>query len=230
MAKVLTADPALSSTALATANSAAYRRSAREVADVKAAISRLGFNTVRAMATAKVVRGLEESAPTPEAQRMTIQLWEHVARVAALSKVIARRVTGQDPEEAIFAGIVHESGSFFLLVMGGGWPGLLSGPRGSLVGWAGAAEARIGRAILGKMGVPEITSTAIAGVWEDRLATPPMSLADTLVLAHRLAPPSPLDVLTGVVRDTESGLARDLVAQLLVEAAPEAEHLAAAIR
>jgi len=40
---------------------------------------------------------------------------EHTAHVASLAHVIARRVTRLDPETALFAGIIHEVGGFYLL-------------------------------------------------------------------------------------------------------------------
>jgi HD-GYP domain-containing protein (c-di-GMP phosphodiesterase class II) len=58
-------------------------------------------------------------------QGMVSTLWEHSAQVAALSRVIARKITKVDPETAMFAGIVHEVGNFYLLSRAEEFPSLL---------------------------------------------------------------------------------------------------------
>lgn len=52
LAQIIMTEPGLSAEAIVIANSVAYRRSGREVMDVKTATSRLGFKNVRAMAAA----------------------------------------------------------------------------------------------------------------------------------------------------------------------------------
>lgn len=141
LARMLMAEPGLSAEAIAIANSAAFRRIGREVTDVKTATSRLGFNNVRALATATVVHHIMEMAPTPALRKTAVRLWEHVSHVAALSSLIAQRLTRVDVEDATFAAILHETPGFFLIANAAAWPGLLDGPPGSLSGWDHQAEA-----------------------------------------------------------------------------------------
>jgi HD-like signal output (HDOD) protein len=47
-------------------------------------------------------------------QRMQ-ELWKHSANIAALCFVLARRVKGIDPEEALFIGLVHDVGAIPIL-------------------------------------------------------------------------------------------------------------------
>jgi HD-like signal output (HDOD) protein len=198
MARAIMAEPGLSAEAIAIANSAAFRRSGREITDVKSATSRLGFKNVRAMAAAGVVRQIKELAPTPELRKVTVRLWEHVSHVAALASVIAQHITHIDPEEATFAGVVHESGSFFLIIHATIYPGLLDGGPGSLDGWDRDAEVDIGRVLLQKIGAPETVIEAMNQVWTGPLNEKPRTLADTLLLAHALSPvSSPIAVLAG---------------------------------
>ena len=63
MARLVRAEPSLSARALA--SSAAYRRQGKAVADVKAATSSIGFQTVRSLATVTIVRRRKEMAPPP---------------------------------------------------------------------------------------------------------------------------------------------------------------------
>lgn len=198
LAQIIMSEPGLSAEAIAIANSVAYRRSGREVLDVKTATSRLGFKNVRAMAAAGVVRQIKDMAPTPELRKLTVRLWEHVAHVAALSHVIAQRFTHVDPEEAMFAAIIHETAGFFLIANGLTDPNLFEGGPNSLKGWDQAAEVEIGSALLHKIGIPPITMQAISGVWTRQMNTPPHTLADTLLLAHALSPVgSPIALLAG---------------------------------
>ncbi|MCX7176755.1 MAG: HDOD domain-containing protein [Proteobacteria bacterium] len=194
-ARLVQAEPLLSARVVAIANSIAFNRSGREITDVRSAVARLGFVTVRALATAVVARQLA-GAPSVEADRkLAAALWEHTAHVASLAHVIARRVTHQDPETAMFAGIVHEVGGFYLLSRAHDFPGLLEGDPAD---WIESGEAELGRAVLKVLSVPEPVTKAIEGFWDGYLAMPPTTLGDTLLLADELAPvPSPLHPIGG---------------------------------
>jgi hypothetical protein len=110
--------------------------------------------------------------------------------VAALSQVIARRVSFVDPETAMFAGIVHEVGGFYLLSRAAEFPGLLEGGADE---WIEHGETAIGRGVLLKLGVPAPVMGAIEALWNGMRALPPETLGDTLLLANDLSPvPSPL--------------------------------------
>lgn len=198
MARMIAEEPGLSAEAIALANSAAFRRTGREVTDVKTATSRLGFKNVRAMGTAGVVRQIKEMVPTPELRKLTVRLWEHVSYVAALSTLIAQRITHVDEEDATFTGVIHESGAFFLIANAAAHPGMLFGGPGSLEGWNQGAEAQLGRTLLQKIQVPPHVLEAMEQVWTGQMNPKPRTLADTLLLAHALSPvPSPIALLAG---------------------------------
>jgi HD-like signal output (HDOD) protein len=202
LARLVQADPLLAARVVAIANSVIYNRSGQTVADIKSAVSRLGFKTLRVLAASVVVRQMEGMARTPEHRQMAIQLWERTAHVAALSNVIARRVTHQDPDTAFFAGIVHEVGGFYLIARAKDFPGLLEGEEGSLIAWDEGGAAEVGRAVLKRLGVPVAVMEAMEGFWDGYLSIPPKSLGDTLLLASQLAPvESPLAKLTGDARE-----------------------------
>jgi hypothetical protein len=187
---------------VAVANSVVYNRSGQSVTNIKNAVSRIGFKTLRVLAASVVVRQMESMATTPEHARMARKLWERTAHVAVLAHLIARKVTHQDPDSAFFAGIVHEVGGFYLIARAGDYPGLLEGGDGSLACWAEGGSAAMGRAVLQRLGVPAAAMEAIEGLWAGYLSIPPQSIGDTLLLASQLAPvESPLDKLAGEGRD-----------------------------
>jgi HD-like signal output (HDOD) protein len=202
LARMVQADPLLAARVVAVGNSVVYSRSGQPVANIRSAVSRLGFKTLRVLAASVVVRQMESMATTPEHRKMARQLWERTAHVAALAQLIARRVTRQDPDTAFFAGIVHEVGSFYLIARAGDFPGLLDGADGSLSAWDEGGGAEVGRAVLQRLGVPAAAMEAIEGLWNGYMAIPPASLGDTLLLACQLAPvESPLALLVGNARE-----------------------------
>jgi HD-like signal output (HDOD) protein len=197
--RLVQAEPLLSARVVALANSVAFNPSGREITDVRIAVARLGFKVVRNLATAMVTRQLAGTPAEPAHKALATQLWEHTAHVAALAHVIARRVTGQDPEAAMFAGIVHEVGGFYLLSRAKDFPGLMDG---ALPDWVqddegevegekqgkGGGEGEIGRAVLKALAVPQPVVDGIEALWKGYLVLPPTTLGDTLLLADQLTP------------------------------------------
>lgn len=236
LTKLVRTDPLLSARVVAVANSAIYNRSGRAIADIRTAMSRIGFNTLRVLAAAVVVRQMEGMAHTPAHRQLAIRLWEHTAHVAALCQVIARRVTHVDPDTAFFAGIVHEVGGFYLISRGTDFPGLLEGEDGSLLAWEEGGAAEVGRAVLKRLSIPARVEEAVEGLWEGYLAMPPQSLADTLLLADELAPvASPLSRLAGAGREgTEAqidfALDDETLSGILQESAEDVASLIVALR
>jgi HD-like signal output (HDOD) protein len=232
LAKLVQSEPFLAARVVAMANSVAYGRVGKTVTDVRTAVMRLGFRTLQALATAVVVRQMENLAKSPAHRALAADLWQHTAHVASLAHVIARRVTRQDAETAFFAGIVHEVGGFYLISRGADFPGLLDG---DLADWDGELEAKVGRAVLRELAVPENVMLAIEASWEGYLAMPPETLGDTLLLADELAPvESPLRTLSG---DGRQGAAASIdltlddqtLSGILAESAEEIASLLAAL-
>ncbi|MDO9596563.1 MAG: HDOD domain-containing protein [Azoarcus sp.] len=230
--QLIRAEPLLSSKVVAMANSVAFNRSGREIADVRTAVSRLGFRTIRSLAAGVVTRQLagDRSAAT---SALAARLWEHTTHVAALARVIAARLTHQDPETAMFAGIVHEVGGFYLISRAKDYPVLLD-ERFSVEEDSG--EAEVGRAVLAALKVPDAVVEAIEVLWQGFLAIPPSTLGDTLLLAEELSPVAcPLSELAGqapVCRaaSIDMVIGADTLSEILAESAVEVESLASALR
>jgi len=189
-ARLVQTEPLLAARTVAIANSAAYNRSGQDVTNVRAAVQRVGFRTLGALAAAVTVRQLAGSIQEPGLRAKADQLWKHSTHVAALSQVIARRVSNVDPDTAMFAGIVHEVGGFYVLSRAPEFPGLLEGGADE---WIEFGEIAVGRGVLLKLGVPAPVMGAIEALWNGMRALPPETLGDTLLLANDLSPtPSPL--------------------------------------
>ena len=230
---LISADPLLAARTLAVANSTAYNPGGRPITELKAAIARLGFSTLRGLTVSIIVRQLAGDSLSAEQAALSARLWEHTTHVAALSRVIARRITRQNPEAAFLAGILHEIGGFYLIGQAARHPGLFNN---DLEPWQEDGEARVGGAILRVLDVPESLADALETVWTGFLALPPRSLGDTVLLADELAPvESPLDALTGMSRrgmSTEIELLVDeqTLSAILAESATEVASLANALK
>jgi HD-like signal output (HDOD) protein len=189
-ARLVQTEPLLAARTVAIANSAAYNRAGNDVTNGRAAVQRVGFRTLGALAASVIVRQLASGVTDPLVRAKADQLWQHSANVAALALVIARRVSFVDPDTAMFAGIVHEVGGFYLLSRAAEFPGLLDGGADE---WIEYGQVDIGRGVLLKLGVPAPVMDAIEALWNGMRALPPETLGDTLMLAKDLAPiPSPL--------------------------------------
>ena len=191
--KFIQLEPLLSAKVVAIANSVVFNRSGKKITDVRSAVTLIGLRTVRNLATAVVVQQLTGPQVRNE---MVTQLWQHSAHVAALAQVIARRITKQDPDTAMFAGIIHEISWFYLLAREKHYPGLTDESIAS--SWNSdedledetelECEIKIGTAILKALSVPEPVIDGIVYLWRGYLTFPPSTLGDTLLFADQLAP------------------------------------------
>lgn len=232
LSKLISAEPVLLSRVLGVANTVAYNPSGRATSDIHTAVSRLGFNTLRILATAVIVRQMQNLSRAPEHRALAGQLWEHTAQVAALARVIARRITRQDPDAAFFAGIVHEVGAFYLITQAAEHPELLAG---DLAAWHESGEAQVGQAVLHRLGVPENIMAAQEVLWNGYLSMPPQSLGDTLLLADQLSPLlSPLSGMTPAPKapsaDLDLLIDDELLSGILAESAAEVQSLSDALK
>lgn len=231
-AKLISAEPVLAARVVAVANSVAYNRSGREITDVRTAVSRVGFSTLRSLAMGLATRQLAAGSGG-ESRALANRLWEHTAHVASLARALARHVTHVDPETAMFAGIVHEIGGFYLLSRAESMPELLEG---AFADWVEAGEIEVGRAVLKKLAVPNMVAEAIEGFWEGYLAMPPTSLSDTLLLAEELAPvasplrqPDPASPADAVAAQIDMLIGEEELSEILRECSEEIQTLNAAL-
>lgn len=233
LGKLIGAEPILATRVLAIANSIAYNPGGRTISEVKSAVSRLGFATLRALAASVIVRQMKDMSLAENHRALAAKLWEHTASVAALARVIAHRVTRQNPDAAFLAGIVHEIGGFYLIARADDFPGLLTS---GLELWHDDGEATVGRAVLRALQAPAPILEAMETLWSGFLAMPPTSLGDTLLLADQLSPiESPIDALAGMSRkgmsvELELLIDEETLSGILAESAEEVASLCAALK
>jgi HD-like signal output (HDOD) protein len=208
------------------------RAGAPTITNVRGAIMRIGYQNLFALAAAMVVRQFGSKISDPELRLKAEQLWDHTIAVAALSRIIARQVTGVNPDTALFAAIVHEVGGFYLLSRADEFPGLLEEDPEN---WHSASEEIITREVMRKLCIPEPVAEAIEGLRDSFMSIPPDTLLDTLLLANHLTPvKSPLQEAQ---RDLppHSDSAIDLfideqkLAEMLAEAEKDAVEMNAAL-
>ncbi|MBI3222386.1 MAG: HDOD domain-containing protein [Nitrosomonadales bacterium] len=233
-ARLILAEPLLAARVISMANSVVYNRSGREITDVRMAVSLIGFRTIQSLAMALVTRQMAGRSSDPKCQELVQQLWEHSAHVASLAQVIARHVTHQDPEAAMFAGIIHEIGGFYMLSRAAHYPGLLDD---DFTDWLEFGEVEVGRAVLARVAVPESVTAVIEGFWDGFLAMPPVTLADTLLLAEELSPvPSPLhrlknaEEVSSMAASIEMLIGEETLTRILGESAEEISSLTKALQ
>lgn len=234
-ARLIQAEPLLAARVVAVANSAAYNPAGRAIADLRQAVARLGFRCLRSLTLSMLVQRLSGQPGDPEQKARARQLWEHTAHVSALAHVIARRVTHQDPEAALLAGILHEVAGFYLLACAQKEPELLTA---AFPGWQGNGENLVGTELFKVLEIPGEIVGAIDDLWQGFLAHPPSSLGDTLLLAEQLAPvPSPLYWAPGKDVASRAGVPhieilidRETLSGILAESAGEVRSLIDALK
>jgi HD-like signal output (HDOD) protein len=178
------AEPLLAARTVAISNSAMFNRAgAPVITNVRGAIMRIGYQNLFALAAAMVVRQFGSKISDPAVRAKAEKLWDHTIAVAALARVIARQVTGVNPDTALFAGIVHEVGGFYLLSRADEFPGLLEEDPEN---WHSASEEIITREVMRKLCIPEPVAEAIEGLRDSFMSIPPDTLLDTLLLANHL--------------------------------------------
>jgi HD-like signal output (HDOD) protein len=204
VARLVGAEPVLSAKALRLANSVAYNRSGIEISDVRAAVNRVGTEPIRMLTMSLIVRQMVDARSDERLRVLTHDLWQHTIHVSALCYVIARRLSRLNPDAAMFAGVVHEIGQFYLLARASAFPALLQ-REAELGGLMFSFSRSVGRAVLESLKVPQQIIDAVDDPAIDGAVVPPRTLADVVFLAESMAAfPNPFSNATA---DEESMLA-----------------------
>jgi HD-like signal output (HDOD) protein len=186
LSRVVITEPLVSAKVIRLANSAALNTSGKEIADVRTAVMRVGFASIRTLAISVAIEQLmleKEMGPYLDSARA---LWDHSLEVAALSYVISRRMTRINPHEAMFAGLVHDIGHFYLLYQVARHPAIARDEEelGRILDeW----HASIGHAVLGALDAPESILQAVADHERDFDGPVPVTLAQVMFFANSLA-------------------------------------------
>jgi putative nucleotidyltransferase with HDIG domain len=234
LAKVVRSEPLLSARVVALANSAALRPSDKAVTDLKNALMIVGHNAVRSLAVSLAMDQIAHAKDLKPFAAQSRRVWEHSLEVAALACVLARHRGGMDPDEALFAGLVHDLGHFYLMWRATRFPELVERAdelRELVHEW----HPGIGAALLQNLNIPE---SLVRAVDEHELAPAnllPGSLAELLSVADRcskasgIAPP-PDAPPTEPPDLSAEGLSEEAARAILTEAAEDVRSLVAILK
>lgn len=186
LAKLVGAEPLMSAKIISMANSVALNPGGRAVADVKTAITRVGMEAVRSVSFAVAMEQLLKSKNMQPFEGLSQRLWEHTVHVAALCRLLARKLSRTNPDEAMFAGLVHDIGVFYLLSRAANFPDLVADKaalHALLTDW----HDNIGHALLAALGQPEEILRAVQEHEVERPVPAVKTLPDVLFVANRIA-------------------------------------------
>lgn len=186
VAQAISVEPLISSKLLRLANSVSYNPSGRIILDLSAAISRLGFEVVRTTSLAVALDQMLKSKNLSAYEPLARKAWEHSVQVAAIARVLARRLGRINPDEAMLAGMVHDMGVFYLLYRATDYPEYKGNDEALFELLAGWHES-VGESLLHLLGLPDRIVEAVHS--HDRLhnVEVPSSVHDVLYFANLLA-------------------------------------------
>jgi HD-like signal output (HDOD) protein len=185
--RVISAEPALAARLLQLANSAALNPTGKRVTDLRSAISRIGFNMARSATIAFAMSQLRRAEAYKGLDEPLNELWNRSTHVAAVSRVVAKRFTQVNADEALLAGLLQGVGKLYLLTRAARFPALLADsdtyPR-IVAEWHG----RIAQAILRNWELAEeIVTAVVAGENAEREHEGATDLTDVLSVGGALA-------------------------------------------
>src|SRR5664279_4993389 len=167
------------------ANSASLNPSGNAVKDVKAAVVRVGHATIRNLAVNVALSQLTHLKDLEQFAVEAKAILHHSAEVAAIAYVIAGGMTRVNRDEALFAGIVHDIGRFYL------WSRVtkyheLKGASAEIASLVDAWHPAVGHAILASLGASEAICDAVNRHEDGDFRSPPVDLPDVLNIANRV--------------------------------------------
>jgi len=124
--RIISAEPALAARLLQLANSAALNSSGRRIADLRQALSRIGFNMARSATIAFAMSQLRRAEAYRGLEQPLDELWQRSAHIAAVSHVVARRFTSVNADTALLGGLLGGIGKLYLLTRGARFPAVLA--------------------------------------------------------------------------------------------------------
>jgi HD-like signal output (HDOD) protein len=113
--RVIGSDPVLATQLIRMANSAALNPGSTPVTDLRAAVTRVGVDTVRTATIAFAIQQLREAPALRGLEMQLGVLWRRSVQVASLCCVVARRLTNVNPDTALLAGLLQGIGRLYIL-------------------------------------------------------------------------------------------------------------------
>jgi len=228
LAQVISTEPLLAARLVQMANSVALNPGGgRPVGDVRNAILRVGMASVRSVAVAVAIEQLRAEPRSPAFQPFAEAAWRHSVEVAAVAHVLAKRLSRINPDEALFAGLVHDIGHFYLLSQARHYPELEQDPD-QLAHVLAEWHPSIGRAVLHEFHLSEGVLEAVAEHENGRYRMPLRFLPDIVTLANLVCgATNPVAAYRVAAADVQF---EPDVASVLADARTEIESLASVLR
>jgi HD-like signal output (HDOD) protein len=151
-------------------------------------------------------------------------------QVAAIARVLARRIGRVKPDEAMLAGLVHDIGIFYLLFRAAEYAEYRDNREAMLDLIRGWHES-IGESLLHILGLPDHITEAVRDHDQPQNIEAPSSIRDILYFANLLAMDTQCSLLTEIPAETvEQTIGdRSRFADLLEEAEEDIRELRAAL-
>lgn len=185
--KVLGSEPVLASQIVRMANSAALNPAGARVTDLRAAVARVGLDTVRSATIAFAMRQLRDAPVLKGLEAPLGVLWRRSVLVASLSCVVARRLTTVNADTALLAGLLQSIGRLYILTRASGHRALFA-DQASYQAIEQDWHLSIAAALLENWGIAdEIVQAVHDSENFERDTRGPLTLTDVLVVGAILA-------------------------------------------
>jgi HD-like signal output (HDOD) protein len=124
--RIVGAEPMLAARVVSLANSAAMNPSSHQVTDLRTAVSRMGFDSLRAAAVSFAMAQLGSRADYANIEQQLARNWRDSVSFASTASVVARRSQRMSPDTALFAALVAGVGKVYILTRASRHPRLLA--------------------------------------------------------------------------------------------------------
>jgi HD-like signal output (HDOD) protein len=182
--RVVGSEPTLAGRLLQVANSAAINSTGSQVTDLRKAVQRMGLNMVRSAAMAFAMAQMKKASELKGLEAPLAVLWQRCTGVAAMSHVVARRLSKLNPDSALLAGLLHGVGELYILTRAHKHPTLFS-DRPVYEQIVRDWHVSVAKALLENWEISEDVVKAISEFEDlDRDHTGPADLSDVLTVAH----------------------------------------------
>jgi len=219
LAKIVVAEPLLSAKVIRLSNSVALNPTNQTVRDVRQAVLRVGMDPIKSLAMVLIMDQLRQTQRHTGCRSLSNRLWERSVHVAALSYVLAKKLTRLNPDEAMFAGIVNDLGRFYLLSLVPDYPALLE-DEVVLAETINDLADQATELVLDELKLPASIVEAVLAARSYSGSMPPVSLGDLLFIAGAVSPRhDPFDELDArVIPSANSAVALGIDQATLTEA------------
>ena len=233
LAKIIVAEPLLSAKVIRLANSAALNPANKPVRDVRQAVLRVGTDLTKALAMVLMMDQLRQSQRHSGCQDLSHRLWVRSIHSAALSYVLARKLTTLNADEVMFAAIVRDLGRFYLLSRVADYPELLD-DLAVLAQTINDLAVQATAIVLEKLKLPESIAATLIASRQYSGAMPPSTASDILYIAGAISPRrDPFDELDSRLAETHgaawTGIDQTTLAEVIAESGEEIHSIVVAL-